>query len=57
MIPREAAPALIKAAKGSQRQLIEVAGNLVTGGHFDEIGLSLGAARHGEGTAGVEVAA
>jgi hypothetical protein len=29
----------------------------VTGGDLDEIGLSLGAARHDKGTAGVEVAA
>src|SRR5262250_245643 len=37
--------------------LIEVAGDLVTGGDLDEIGLSLRASRHDEGTARVEVAA
>src|SRR5262245_13379891 len=37
--------------------LIEVAGDFVIWGDLDEIGLSLGAARHDEGTVGMEVAA
>jgi hypothetical protein len=37
--------------------LIEVTGDLVARGDLDEIGLSLRAAWHDEGTAGVEVAA